>query len=77
MRKKFYNSEKINGELATKLLCDEAREFYNTTDPLSVYEIESDDGEKIYCIRGYQDIDDMTFNEMEAFFVEQYKEMQE
>ena len=63
--RKFNNSEKLAGEMATRILSDKAAEFYNGADPLDVFEYE-EDGKKMYAYSGaFGDRDGMTFEELE------------
>lgn len=71
--RKFNNSEKLAGELATRSLSNKAAEFYNGTDPLDVFEYEKD-GAKLYAYTGaFGERDGMTFEELESDFEEMYK----
>lgn len=71
--RKFYNSEKVAGEMATRSLSDKAAEFYNGTDPLDVFEYE-ENGAKLYAYTGaFGERDGMTFEELESDFEEMYK----
>lgn len=71
--RKFYNSEKVAGKMATRSLSDKAAEFYNGTDPLDVFEYEKD-GAKLYAYTGaFGERDGMTFEELESDFEEMYK----
>ena len=71
--RKFYNSEKVAGEMATRSLSDKAAEFYNGTDPLDVFEYE-ENGAKLYAYSGaFGERDGMTFEELESDFEEMYK----
>lgn len=82
--RKFMNHEKQNGELAIRRLSEKAQKAYYGTDDLAVYECEqlkegvdldtaeynfkSDICEKRYYIRGMIDVDNLTFEELEAQF---------
>lgn len=71
--RKFNNSEKLAGELATRSLSDKAAEFYNGTDPLDVFEYE-EGGAKLYAYSGaFGERDGMTFEELERDFEEMHK----
>lgn len=71
--RKFNNSEKLAGELASRSLSNKAAEFYNGTDPLDVFEYEKD-GAKLYAYTGaFGERDGMTFEELESDFEEMYK----
>lgn len=71
--RKFYNSEKVAGKMATRSLSDKAAEFYNGTDPLDVFEYE-ENGAKLYAYSGaFGERDGMTFEELESDFEEMYK----
>lgn len=72
MKKRFTRSEKINGEMAVSTLSEKAEAFTIETDPISVYEVENDEGEKRYYLRGYQDIDDMSLEELEEYLEAQW-----
>lgn len=73
--RKFYNSEKVAGEMATRSLSDKAAEFYNGTDPLDVFEYE-ENGNKLYAYSGvFGERDGMTFEELERDFEEMQKEL--
>lgn len=74
--KKHYNIQKINGELATRRLSAKAKEFYNGSDPLDVYEILTAEGIR-YDVRGFLELDSVTFEEMEETFEALYDEFQE
>lgn len=79
--RKFTNTESNNGELATRGLSEKAQYFYNNTDPLNVYEVrvypdelenELIDYEKRYYVRGTEEMDDLSFDELNATFEELY-----
>lgn len=72
--KKFSNSQKLAGELATRSLSDKAAEFYNGADPLDVFEYE-EDGAKLYAYTGaFGERDGMTLEELERDFEEMQEE---
>lgn len=75
--KKFNNSQKLAGEMATRSLSDKAAEFYNGADPLDVFEYE-EDGNKLYAYSGaFGERDGMTFEELERDFEEMQEELEE
>ena len=49
---KFTANEKSNGEMAVRLLSEKAKNIYNNTDPLNVYEYEDQEGNKAYAYDG-------------------------
>lgn len=62
---KFYKYMKINGELACRNLSDKAYKVYCDTEPLNIYEYETD--EKLYAFDGALGSQEgLTFDELEA-----------
>lgn len=62
------------GEMAVREMSKKAQKLYNGTDPLHVYEY-GEHGNKRYSVRGaLGDCDDMTFEELEQMFEEDYDE---
>ena len=73
--KKHTNYEKQMGELAMRFLSDEAFKYYGGTDPLNVYEVEDESGEKKYDVDecGVETLG-LTFDEVDELFRDLYKE---
>lgn len=71
--RRFTISEKANGEMAIRRMSEEAREFYDGTDPLYVYEY-VDDGETFYAYKsGFGCASGLTFDELQETFEEFYR----
>lgn len=68
--KKLSITEKVNGELAMRDLCEHAKKVYDTTDPLTVAKCE--DGS--FSIRGMNDADGLTFEQVQQMFLDIYEE---
>jgi hypothetical protein len=69
----FTINQESKGELACRSLNNKAREYLTGTDPLKVFEIE--DGEqKLYCVRGALEYDNLTFKDLEEMFADLQKE---
>ena len=66
--KKFTNSEKVAGELAVRRMSQKAREFYNGTDPLAVYEYDADNGKRYAYSGAIGEDEDLTFEELQEVF---------
>ena len=64
--KRYTSTEKNNGEFAVRRLSDKARGVYNGTDPMSIFELDTDDGIR-YDVRGLYDADSLTFDELQEF----------
>lgn len=67
------NTMARNGELACRSLSEKARRFYCGTDPLTVWEYETDEGEKRYAVqfgKGAPIDYDLTFEALEQEFEE-------
>ena len=61
---KFTNCMKVNGELAMRFASEKARKLYNETDPLVVYEYETNVG-KLYAYTGcLGNVEGLTFNQL-------------
>lgn len=73
--KKYTVGQKERGEVAMNYLSGDALDYYTSTDPISVYEVENEDGEKRYDVieSGYEKLG-LTFDEVVEMFTEQYKE---
>ena len=67
----FTNKEKVNAEMAIRSFCKEAEEAERGISPLYIYEKETDEGKK-YFIRGVYEYDNLTFKELEQFFIDEY-----
>lgn len=68
--------EKRRGELAMRDLSAKAEKMYNETDPLAVYEYDTEEGTR-YAIRGaLGDIDDMTFEDVDRLFSDSWGEIE-
>lgn len=65
MKRKFTLREQTHGELACRALSDVAREVLSTTDPLTIYEVEKDDGMRRYYARGVMEIDSVSLSELD------------
>lgn len=74
--KRYTISEKQRGELAVLGLSKKAQTFYNETDPLAVFELETDNGAR-YDVRGFVDFDGLTFEELQAQFEELHDALEE
>ena len=62
----FTITEKENGELACRNLSEKAKEVYDGTDPLDVYEYVNSDGNKVYAYTGcYGNEYDLSFEELQ------------
>ena len=64
--KKHTNQQKINGELAARSLSLKARNFIDDTDPLTIYQVETDEGTRFdmeSCVGQYENI---TFEELQS-----------
>ena len=68
---KFTNKEEVNAEMAIRSFCKEAEEAYSGMSPLTIYEKETDEGKR-YFIRGMYEYDNLTFKELEEFFINEY-----
>lgn len=68
---KFTNKEEVNAEMAIRSFCKEAHEAYSGISPLYIYEKETDEGKR-YFIRGVYEYDNLTFKELEQFFIDEY-----
>lgn len=75
--RKFTVKEKINGELAARNLSDKAYNFYVNTDPLTVYEYETENG-KMYAYDSCGLIvSGLTFAELQTELEELFDEFNE
>ena len=75
--KKYTNNQKIAGELACRSLSDLALRFYTGTDPLKVYEYETDEGKR-YAYEGcIGNNENLTFEELDEIFSDWQKEIEE
>lgn len=72
----FNNTEKINGELATRRFSKDAYKYYSGTNPLTIYEVECE-SEKRYYVRGVIETDSLTFDELNEMFCELEKQVEE
>lgn len=68
--KKLSIIEKVNGEMAMRELCENAKKVYDTTDPLTVAKCA--DGS--FSIRGMNDADGLTFEQVQQMFLDIYEE---
>lgn len=70
MMKKFTNTQKVNGELAVRMLSKKAQEYYEGSSMLDVYEIDEwrDGGgvDHSYSVRGEIEADGLTLEELGA-----------
>lgn len=64
LRSKFTAAEQAAGEKACRNLSELAESVRCNSD-IYVYEIENDEGETLYCIRGIVDRDDMSFEDLD------------
>lgn len=71
---KFTNKEEVNAEMAIRSFCKEAHEAYSGISPLTIYEKETDEGKR-YFIRGAYEYDNLTFKELEQFFIDEYYDL--
>ena len=63
---KYTKSMRINGEMACRSLSDKAFEFYNETDPFTVYEYEDGFEEKLYAYSGcFGEKENLTFDDLQ------------
>lgn len=67
--KHYTMKEKNNGELAVRWLSEKAQKLYRDSDPLDVFERETDDGRR-YDVSGMWDAKNLTLEELEKFFEE-------
>lgn len=67
--KHYTFKKKNNGELAVRCLSEKAQKLYNETDPLSVFERDTDEGLK-YDVLGLWEANNLTLEELEQFFEE-------
>lgn len=77
--KRFTVSEKRAGEMAVRRMSDKAKEFYNGTSPLDVYEYtdvdKNDEDITLYAISGtLGEHQGMMFDELEEFFENEQEE---
>ena len=70
---KFTNQEALNAEMAIRSFCKEAAESCSGMSPLDIYEKSTEEGKRYY-IRGSVEYDDMTFKELEQYFIDIYYE---
>lgn len=68
--KNYTRRETVRGELAARDLSRKARDVYNHTDPLKIFERETDGG-TLYDVRGLIDGDGLTFDELQKV-IEEY-----
>lgn len=69
------NNTKVAGELAMRAASFEAWKFYVSTEPLQVYEYETEDGKR-YAYEGvFGENDGMTFEELQNLFEEIQNEL--
>jgi hypothetical protein len=64
--KHYTHTEKNNGELAVRWLSEKAQRVYRETDPLDIFEIETDEGKR-YDVAGMVEARSLTFEELEEF----------
>jgi hypothetical protein len=67
--------EKVAGEMAIRSMNEKAQEFYAGTDPLTVFEYDTENGKRYKIIGALGSRDDMTFTELEEMFTELYDEL--
>lgn len=73
---KFNNKQKVNAELSLRSLSEKAQECYSSTDPLDIYEVETDEG-VVYFVRGcLGNYDGMTFEQLDSFLVDWQEEFE-
>lgn len=63
--KKHTRTEKINGELAERSLSVKASRLVEGTDPLDIFEIETEDGPRYDMTGGFGELDGVTFEELQ------------
>ena len=66
--KHYTTTQKVNAELSLRSLSDKADNLYRLTDPLDVYEIETEEGPRYDvtgCIGNYNNL---TFEELQELF---------
>lgn len=76
MKRRYTNTEKVAGEQAVRRMSKKAKEFYSQTDPLNVYEYDSDETKK-YAYTGVFEADGLSFSELEKDFEEFCEIMEE
>ena len=60
---------KVNGELAIRGMSDKAKNFYNESDPIEVYEYDDESGNKLYAYDGaFGYSEGLTFQELQNCF---------
>lgn len=64
--KRYTMREKNNGELAVRSLSEKAQGVYYGTDPLDIFEVETDEGKR-YDVAGMVEARNLTFEELEEF----------
>jgi hypothetical protein len=69
----FTINQESKGELACRSLNAKAWEYLTGTDPLKVYEV-MDGEQKLYCVRGALEYDNLTFKDLEEMFADLQKE---
>lgn len=77
MKRRLTNRMKIAGELRARDLNPKAWKFYSGTSPLDIYEDDTDPDNVVYHVRGYCEIDNMTFSELEDMLTESQAELEE
>ena len=75
--KKFTMKEKVNGEMAARNLSEKAFKFYSETDPLTIYEYETENGKRYAYDFSGTIVSDLTFSELENDFIDLYNEFNE
>ena len=73
---KLSYKQKVNAELSLQSLSEKAQECYSSTDPLDIYEVETDEG-VVYFVRGcLGNYDGMTFEQLDSFLVNWQEEFE-
>lgn len=73
MKRRFTITESYNGDFAVRKLSKKAQKYYYGTDPLGVFEVETDDGVRYY-VTGSDELSAVTFEEMQEYFEAQQAE---
>lgn len=73
---KFNNKQKVNAELSLRSLSEKAQECYSGTDPLDIYEVETDEGVVYFVRGGLGNYDGMTFEQLDSFLADWQEEFE-
>lgn len=74
MKKNFNRKEAADGERITRYLSKKAKAFYDQTDPLHIYGYKDKNGDMLYAMRGFEDRDGMTADDLDDYLCECYEE---